>query len=830
MRWVLKLAVTFALTVVHGQAPQPVSTTVHTQSGPVRGSGTDVMAFKGIPYAAPPTGDRRWRPPSAAERWTDLREATQFGPRCPGTPPARAGALGGQLVGPASEDCLTLNVWTSAKSSGDRLPVMVWIHGGGFNFGTVTLPRVDGTNLARRGVVVVSFNYRLGALGFLAHPALSRESEHQVSGNYGLLDQIAALRWVGANIAAFGGNPENVTLFGSSAGASSQIFLMVSPLARGLFHHAIAQSLGFAAAGPKPRLRVPSYRFAAAEAHGLSLAPDIATLRGLSADEVLARMPNTSETLGVGLYVPLVDGYVVPDDPALLVGTNGQLKVPLLIGHNADEGLFYTRDLPKTIEDYRAFIRARFPAEFVDTVLARYPAATDADVAVVAPVLETESRFVAPAALTARAASKVSDVYMYRFSRVAPSSRLAWGGAAHTSEVPYVFDNTSGNASQFDEIDRTVSRAMADAWVQFAKTGNPNGGGLPRWPAYRSPDYRLLDFGDAVTERSNARSPEIEFFQQVFETMRRTSSMSLPPPLAAGLMQAEPISSPVISEQTSPLESIAPAGRDGYRGEGFLRKPPGAGPFPVVVMIHGGLVRRSAEELKRYALSVPYPSRFLAAGYAVAVITYRSRDDDPQSRVSAEDSLAAVNHVRRLSYVDPKSVVVYGCSGGGDLALEVATMTDVTALAAEEPASVHFTGITDTNVPRSGPRFTPDDSLPILADPKRYYTTKYQAIARDKIGRIRSPILIVQGDQHPLNRFNREVLIPELQAARKALEVRTYPGEPHCFAFGSPPRAAQAALKAFQDTDAFFRRHLNTQPKPIDPTLIDHVPLTRTTR
>ena len=241
-------------------------------------------------------------------------------------------------------------------------------------------------------------------------------------------------------------------------------------------------------------------------------------------------------------------------------------------------------------------------------------------------------------------------------------------------------------------------------------------------------------------------------------------------------------------------------------------------------MIHGGLVTRSEEELKRYTLDVAYPSRFLAAGYAVAVITYRSRDDDPQSRVSAEDSLAAVNHVRRLSYVDPKSVVVYGCSGGGNLALEVAAMTDVTALAAEEPATVHFTGITDKNFPRSGPRYTPDDSLPILADPKRYYTTKYQTITRDKIGRIRSPILIVQGDQHPLNRFNREVLIPELRSAGKALEVSTYPGQPHCFAFGSPPRAAQAALKAFQDTDTFFRRHLNTQPKPIDPTLIAKYP------
>ena len=224
-----------------------------------------------------------------------------------------------------------------------------------------------------------------------------------------------------------------------------------------------------------------------------------------------------------------MDGYVVPDDPAVLMGTNSQSKVPLLIGHNADEGLFYARDLPKTLEDYRAFVRARFPAELVDAVLARYPAATDAEVSVAAPLLDGESRLVAPTVLTARAASKVSDVYMYRFSRVAPSSRSAWGGAAHTSEVPYVFDNTSGDASQFEEIDRTVSGAMAAAWVRFAKTGNPNGGELPQWPAYRSPDYRLLDFGDTVTVRSNARSPEIDFFQRVFETMRRKPSMPKAP-------------------------------------------------------------------------------------------------------------------------------------------------------------------------------------------------------------------------------------------------------------------------------------------------------------
>jgi para-nitrobenzyl esterase len=520
MRSILIPVSVAVLLVPFGTAAEPLQTTVQTQSGPVRGSGSDILAFKGIPYAAPPTGDRRWRPPAPTEPWKDVRDATQFGPRCPQIAPARARFPGG----PASEDCLTLNVWAPANASSRRLPVMVWIHGGGFTAGTTTLPRLDGTNLARRGVVVVSVNYRLGALGFFAHPALSRESEHGVSGNYGLLDQIAALHWIRANIAAFGGNPENVTLFGSSAGASSQGFLMVSPLARGLFHRAITQSGWWRAAGAKPRLRVPYYGFPAAEVQGLSMGRDIAALRVLSADEVLARMLNEgSETLGWN-YVPVVDGYVVPDDPGVLMGTNKQPKIPLLTGYDADEGLFLGGDLPRTLVDYHAFVRALFPAELVDEVLVRYPAATDAQASVAAPLLFGESRIVALTVLAARAASKVIDVYMYRFSRVAPSSRSVWGGAAHGSEVAYVFDNTSGDASQFEEIDRTLSRAMADAWVQFARTGNPNTAGLPRWPVYRSPHYRLLDLGDQVTVRSNADSPQVDFFRSVWESMRGKGS------------------------------------------------------------------------------------------------------------------------------------------------------------------------------------------------------------------------------------------------------------------------------------------------------------------
>lgn len=289
----------------------------------------------------------------------------------------------------------------------------------------------------------------------------------------------------------------------------------------------------------------------------------------------------------------------------------------------------------------------------------------------------------------------------------------------------------------------------------------------------------------------------------------------------------EPTTCPVISEDTSPIETIAPVAQDGHRGQGLLRKPPGAGPFPSLVWIHGGLVTRPLESLREYALS-PNPSRFLAAGYVVAVITYRSRDEDPQSPVSRDDSLAAVEYLRRLPYVDPKSIVIFGCSGGGDLALEIAAATDVAAIVPEEPATVLFTGIFNKELPKKGERYTPEDARPISADPRRYYTAKYQALTREKIRRIRCPILILQGDQTPINHFNAEAFIPELRKAGKTLEVITYPGEPHCFAFyGSGTRTPRpaAALKAFQDADRFFRRHLHTKPRPIAPKLVKQAPI-----
>lgn len=303
--------------------------------------------------------------------------------------------------------------------------------------------------------------------------------------------------------------------------------------------------------------------------------------------------------------------------------------------------------------------------------------------------------------------------------------------------------------------------------------------------------------------------------------------LAVPLLTAQQLPAADAVTRPLVSEETAPLEPIAPTASDGSRAEGFLRKPPGSGPFPAVVLIHGGIVRWPSQQLRDYVLGT-WPSRFLAAGYVVATITYRNRDVDPQSPDALNDALAAIDYLRRLSYVDSRSIAVNGTSGGGDLALWVAASTSLAGIVAEEPASSMFMGMITKQTPKKGERFTPEDAMVIHANPAKFFTPEYRKLAQERIAPINCPILIVQGEETSrLNVFNRETLIPELKAAKKALEIKGYRGEPHSFAFYSTaartPRPAVAA-QVFEDIKAWLGRQVPTQPVPIDARLVKQVP------
>ena len=509
---------------------------VAVESGELRGtelrsSGSregPVLSFKGIPYAAPPTGPRRFQPPQPPEPWSEVRDATEFGPACwQPTPPA--GAPAGTAPERLDEDCLTLNVWTGARRKGERLPVMVWIHGGGLTTGSGSLWAYEGTSLASRGFVIVTLNYRLGALGYLAHPALSLELEPPSSGNQGLLDQIAALRWVRRNIERFGGDPGNVTVFGHSAGAWSVNYLLASPLAHGLFHRAIGQSGGLL--GPMTLLTEDEPGRPSAESVGETLAA--LALAAESRDEepageagleaLRSASPEQLLELSLGLsFGPAVDGTVFPADLYTVMTQGDHHRVPILVGSNRDEGtLLFQTASPTNVADYRQWLASEY-GDLADDFFGLYPAYTDEEAQGAFLANMTDRTFGWQMRTWARLNERAgAPAWLYRFSRVAPGMESF--GAFHAAEVVYVFGNLEQADDQrespiaWDDTDRALSETMSTYWTNFARTGDPNGDGLPNWPRFRPPENIRLELGDQIEAIESSSQERYELFDRWFE-------------------------------------------------------------------------------------------------------------------------------------------------------------------------------------------------------------------------------------------------------------------------------------------------------------------------
>ena len=494
-------------------SPTPAAV-VETDGGFVRGAVIEgVPSYLGIPYAAPPLGALRWRPPQPASSWAGIKECVSYGPSCP---QSDSGYQSGDARGAYSEDCLRLNVYTPASSSAERLPVMVWIHGGGFTSGSGVLPNYQGQTLARsERVVVVSINYRLGVFGFFALPELSEESTRSVSGNYGLMDQSYALGWVHRNIAAFGGDPERVTIFGCSAGGQSVLLQYVSPLSRGLFARAVSQSARYQDYGVGLWATLP-LRVQEVEGEqishrlGISNGPgQLAALRAASVDDLLRVTAPDTGPYPLGFVVPtqpsfqpVVDGYVVPAQVWKLLAVGSFARVPLLLGSNAEECNMWMSSLqPEEEATVVAGARAEL-ALYMGAVWPKYkrqfPPAEYGSVMAATSKMMTVAEFYAPARFAAHCVShRGVPAFLYYFTQEPPAT--SWG-ATHTTEIPYVFGTERDAGSGGEEsADARLSAVMSGYWASFAATGDPNGDGRPQWPAYLSSGERLMRLGEPGT-------------------------------------------------------------------------------------------------------------------------------------------------------------------------------------------------------------------------------------------------------------------------------------------------------------------------------------------
>ncbi|MEK6324061.1 MAG: carboxylesterase/lipase family protein [Acidobacteriota bacterium] len=507
----------FAIAVAVSGLAFAANDTIKVDGGLISGTAVDgVRSFKGIPFAAPPVGELRWKAPQPVVPWEGVRKCETFGPECPQAPypPASMYAAPPQKQ---SEDCLYLNVWTAGKA-GEKRPVMVWIHGGALTRGSGANRVYDGTAFAKKGVVLVTINYRLGPLGYLAHPELTAESPHHSSGNYGVLDQIAALRWVQKNVAAFGGDAKKVTIFGESAGSWSVNALVASPLAKGLFHRAIGESGG--SFGPGAYLKEDKGRLQSAEKIGVAFAraagaDSLKALRAVPAERIIDVLNNDAEGKKFRTS-PNVDGWLLPDEIRNIFAQGKQNDVPVIVGSNANEMTTLTSpaSVPKTLEDYRKRVETLY-GEATRDFDAVYPVKSTDDVAAAYLSSLRDITFTLPMRTWARVtATGRSKAYLYFFSHAPPNPNSKYLGAYHAGEIAYVFNNLNRQNALLQDVDHKLAEMMSAYWVNFAKTGDPNGKGLPKWTPYNAKDEPYLDFGDVVQLRNHLLKAQLDFLEQ----------------------------------------------------------------------------------------------------------------------------------------------------------------------------------------------------------------------------------------------------------------------------------------------------------------------------
>ena len=500
------LTMAFAPEAMAGETALYQKGPVQLDSGLISGTASqfseDISVFKGIPFAQPPVGELRWKPPVPVKPWKGVRPAISFGAAARQMPMPVGGGINEDIW--QDEDCLYLNVWTPAKSKDETLPVMVWIHGGGFSIGSNSMSTYNMARIAKKGVVAVSINYRLNFFGQFAHPWLTEESEHKASGNYSLMDQILALKWVQNNIGQFGGDPGNVTVFGESAGSRSTTLLVVSPLAKGLFHKGICQS-GAVRGVSNPR--------EAREKQGMEVAEKL----GVKSLKELRALPwEAFAKTGRFDSNPIIDGWVIPKDPAILYKEGKINKVPLIIGINADEAMgFMVRSKIDNMDKYTAYVERTY-GDDAQKIIDLYSDIAKKDVKDAVNHINTDSTMLMPALKQARDLEKnQTPSYFYFFTKIPPTTMGKIAKAHHGAEIPYVMGDPGNRWEHPDQSDHDLSEAMMTYWTQFAAAGDPNAKGLPQWPVYDSKTDAYLELGTEIKDGTDLRKDRVLFWENL---------------------------------------------------------------------------------------------------------------------------------------------------------------------------------------------------------------------------------------------------------------------------------------------------------------------------